>query len=270
VIVARLDGDEFCLLIPNYTHQQEIIQLVERVLADLAQPIDVDGQMAHISASIGIARNSMPLDAPHGLLQFAGLALEQAKRQGRNTSQWYSSHKTEHSRNSVSLRHDLHAALMENQFEIHYQPLVDAVTGRIRSVEALVRWHHPIRGMMISPGEFIPLAEKTGQIIPMGLWILRQACTEMADFNAHRERPLPVAVNISSLQFVRDGFLDDVRRVLKETGISSQLLELEVTETREQQEDLARRHCDILQGYLFARPMPLAELEKLPDLLPVG
>jgi len=256
----------------------------------------------------------------------------------------------------VSLRHDLHAGLMENQFEIYYQPLVDAVTGRIHSVEALVRWHHPTRGM-IAPGEFISLAEQTGQIVPLGLWILRQACAEMADFNAHRERPLPVAVNISSLQFVRDGFLDDVRRVLKETGISPQLLELEVTEsvlldgtapvielmktlkalgvrlvlddfgtgysslsylrdmpvhkvkldrsfveqtttdhriaaivqgvitmahhmdmtvvaegveTREQQEDLARRHCDILQGYLFARPMPLAELKQLPDLFPVN
>jgi EAL domain-containing protein (putative c-di-GMP-specific phosphodiesterase class I) len=256
----------------------------------------------------------------------------------------------------VSLRHDLHAGLIENQFEIYYQPLVDAVTGRMRSVEALVRWHHPTRGM-VAPGEFISLAEQTGQIIPLGLWILRQACAEMADFNASRERALRVAVNISSLQFVRDGFLDDVRRVLNETGIPPQLLELEVTEsvlldgtapvielmetlktlgvrvalddfgtgysslsylrdlpvhkvkldrsfvektatdhrfaaivqgvitmahhmdmivvaegieTREQQEDLARRHCDVLQGYLFARPMPLAELKKLPDLLPMG
>jgi EAL domain-containing protein (putative c-di-GMP-specific phosphodiesterase class I) len=254
------------------------------------------------------------------------------------------------------MRHDLHAALKENQFEIHYQPLVDAVTGRMRSVEALVRWHHPTRGM-VAPGEFIPLAEQTGQIVPLGLWILKQACSEMADFNAHRERVLPVAVNISSLQFIRDGFLDDVRRVLNETRIPPQLLELEVTEsvlldgtapvielmetlktlgvrvalddfgtgysslsylrdlpvhkvkldcsfiekaatdhrfsaivqgvitmahhmdmivvaegikTREQQQDLAGWHCDILQGYLFARPMPLAELKKLPDLLPVS
>jgi len=257
---------------------------------------------------------------------------------------------------SVSLRHDLHAALNENQFEIYYQPLVDGVTGRMRSVEALVRWHHPTRGV-VAPGEFISLAEQTGQIVPLGLWILRQACAEMADFNTNRERALRVAVNISSLQFIRDGFLDDVRRVLNETGLPPQLLEMEVTEnvlldgaesvielmetlktlgvrmvlddfgtgysslsylrdlpvhkvkldrsfvektttdhrmaaivqavitmshhmdmivvaegieTREQQEDLARRHCDILQGFLFARPMPLAELKKLPDLLPVN
>jgi len=132
VIVARLDGDEFCLLVPNYTHRKEVIQLVERVLANLAQPIDVDGQMVQISASIGIASNRTPLDAPHELLQFAGLAPEQAKRQGRNTSQWHSSRKNERSPDSVCLRHDLHTALMENQLEIHYQPLVDAVTGRMR------------------------------------------------------------------------------------------------------------------------------------------
>jgi|AntRauTorcE11898_2_1112593.scaffolds.fasta_scaffold02095_6 diguanylate cyclase (GGDEF)-like protein/PAS domain S-box-containing protein len=353
--VARLVGDEFGLLIPGYTNRNEVIQLAKRILANLAQPIDVDGQRVHISASIGVACNGTPLDAPYELLQFAGLALERARRQGRNTWQWHSGHKAERSRHSVNTRHDLHAALEEKQFEIYYQPLVDAVTGRMRSVEALVRWHHPTRGM-VSPGEFIPLTEKTGQIVPLGLWILKQACTEMADFNAHRERALRVAVNVSSLQFVRDGFLDDVRRVLNETGLPPQLLEMEVTEsvlldgakpvielmetlktlgvrmvlddfgtgysslsylrdlpvhkvkldrsfvektatdhrmaaivqavitmshhmdmivvaegieTREQQEDLARRHCDILQGYLFARPMPLAELKKLPDLLPV-
>jgi len=354
--VARLDGDEFGLLVPGYTNRNEVIQLAKRILVNIAQPIDVDGQMVHISASIGIACNGTPLDAPYELLRFAGLALERAKRQGRNTWQWYSGHKAEHQRLSVNTRHDLHAALKENQFEIHYQPLVDAVTGHMRSVEALVRWHHPTRGM-VSPGEFIPLAEQTGQIVPLGLWILKQACAEMADFNAHRGQALPVAVNISSLQFVRDGFLDDVRRVLNETGLPPQLLEMEVTEnvllegdkqvielmetlktlgvrmvlddfgtgysslsylqnlpvhkvkldrsfvektatdhrmaaivqavitmthhmdmivvgegieTREQQEDLARRHCDILQGFLFARPMPLAELKKLPDLLPVN
>ena len=354
--VARLDGDEFGLLVPGYTDRDEVTQLAERILAQLAQPINVDGQMVHISASIGVACNSTPLNAPHELFQFAGLALERSKRQGRNTWQWYSGHKAERRRHSVNTRHDLHAALQENQFEIHYQPLVDAVTGRMRSVAALVRWHHPTRGM-VSPDEFIPLAEQTGQIVPLGLWILEQACTEMADFNAHGELALRVAVNISSLQFVRDGFLNDVRRVLNETGLPPQMLEMEVTEsvllngakpvielmetlktmgvrmvlddfgtgysslsylrdlpihkvkldrsfvektatdhrmaaivqavitmshhmdmivvaegieTREQQQDLARRHCDILQGYLFARPMPLAELKKLPGILPAN
>ncbi|MGS2743533.1 bifunctional diguanylate cyclase/phosphodiesterase [Halomonas sp. LS-001] len=353
VALARLSGDEFSLLVPDYTERDEVIQLAERLLAGLAQPIEVDDQKVHISVSIGIACNETPLNAPHELRQFADLALDRAKRQGRNTWQWYSGQRIEVSRHSVVLRQDLHTALQEHQFEIYYQPLVDAITGRMRSVEALVRWHHPRLGM-VSPGEFIPLAEQTGQIVPLGLWILRQACTEIVDLNAHRERGLRVAVNISSLQFIRDSFLDDVRQILEETGISPHLLEFEVTEsvlldgaepvielmktlntmgirvalddfgtgfsslsylrdlpthkvkldrsfvqevatdhrmaaivqgvitmahhmdmivvaegieTREQQGDLARRHCDILQGYLFARPMPLAELKQLPDVL---
>ncbi|MCL7942916.1 EAL domain-containing protein [Marinobacter sp. ATCH36] len=355
VTLARLGSDEFRLLVPGFTDRDEVIQLAERLLAGLAEPIEVDDHKVQISASIGIACNGTQLNAPYQLQQFADLALDRAKRQGRNTWQWYSGPKVERSRHSVALRQDLHTALEEDQFEIHYQPLVDAVTGRMRSVEALVRWHHPSRGM-VSPGEFIPLAEQTGQIVPLGLWILRQACTDIVDFNAQRERGLRVAVNISSLQFIRDSFLDDVRQVLKETGLPPQLLEFEVTEsvlldgaeavielmqtlktmgirvalddfgtgfsslsylrdlpthkvkldrsfvqevatdhrmaaivqgvitmahhmdmmvvaegieTRAQQEDLAHRHCDILQGYLFARPMPLAELKKLPELLPV-
>lgn len=298
----------------------------------------------------------LDLDGPHELLQFADIARDRAKRPGKNTWQWHSGQHIERSQHSVNLRHDLHAALRENQFEIHYQPLVDAVTGRMRSVEALVRWRHPDKGV-ISPGDFIPFAEQTGQIVPLGLWILKQACIEIAELNNHRERGLYVAVNISSLQFIRNGFLDDVRRILKETGLPPQLLELEVTEsvlldgagpvtelmetlnnlgvrvalddfgtgfsslsylrdlpthkvkldrsfvekittdrrvaaivqgvitmahhmdmtvvaegieTRAQQEDLARRHYDILQGYLFGRPMPLAELKNLPDMLPAG
>ncbi|MEX0617705.1 MAG: EAL domain-containing protein [Pseudohongiellaceae bacterium] len=354
VTLARLGSDEFRLIMPGYKNRDEVIHLAERLLSELAQPIAVDNQNIHISASIGIACNDTPLDTPHQLRQFSDLALDRAKRQGRNTWQWYSGQATERGRHSVVLRQDLHTALKENQFRIHYQPLVDAVTGRISSVEALVRWHHPIRGM-VSPGEFIPLAEETGQIIPLGLWILRQACTEIVDFNAHRERRLAVAVNISSLQFIRDSFLEDVCQLVDETGISPQLLEFEVTEsvlldgsesvielmhtlksmgirvalddfgtgfsslsylrdlpshkvkldrsfvqeaatdrrmaaivegvitmahhmdmmvvaegieTRAQQDDLTRRHCDILQGYLFARPMPLAELKKLPEFLP--
>ena len=352
--IARLVGDEFGIALPDRPDRSAIIELAQRILLSLGEPIEVDQQLVHISASIGIATNGDEVVQPHQLLQFADVALGRAKRQGRNTWQWYGAGKAERLRHNVSLRHDMHTALKENQFELYYQPLVDAVTGRMRSVEALVRWHHPSRGL-VSPADFIPLAEQTGQIVPLGLWILRQACQEMAAFNAERERGLRVAVNISSLQFIRDGFLDDVFRVLDDTGLSPQLLELEVTEsvlidgaehvielmetlkdhgirvalddfgtgfsslsylrdlpthkvkldrsfvqntatdrriaaivqgvitmahhmdmmvvaegieTREQQEDLARRHCDILQGYLFARPMPLAELRLLPEILP--
>ncbi|WP_144823130.1 bifunctional diguanylate cyclase/phosphodiesterase [Marinobacter piscensis] len=353
VTLARLVGDEFCLLVPYHQNRSDVTRLADRILTEVSQPIEIDKQMVHISASIGIACNDMRL-TPHEILQFAHAALERAKRQGRNAWQWHSSPRVCRSKNNVNLRHDLHTALQQDQFEIYYQPMVDALTGRMHGVEALVRWHHPEQGI-ISPGNFIPLAEKTGQIVPLGLWILEQACTEMAFYNQNRAHVLRVAVNISSLQFIRDGFFQEVQRVLQKTGLPPRLLELEITEsvlldgtapviklmqslkslgvrvalddfgtgfsslsylrdlpthkvkldrnfiaetatdhriaaivegiitmshhmdmavvaegieTRQQREDLTRRNCDLLQGYLFARPMPLAQLCKLPEHLP--
>ncbi|ERS91791.1 sensor domain-containing phosphodiesterase [Halomonas sp. PBN3] len=352
--LSRLVGDEFGILLLDYDNSAVVKALAKRMLDALAQPFEVDGQLVQLSVSIGIACNCLSPEQPHELMQHADLALQQAKRQGRNTWQWYRGRRVESTRHSVLMRHDLHAALKEDQFELHYQPLVDAASGRIRSVEALVRWHHPRRGM-VSPGEFIPLAEHTGQIIPLGRWVLRQACQEMAELQARDGRALPVAVNISSLQFHRDGFLDEVRHILATTGLSPELLELEVTEsvlldgaepvielmetlktmgvrvalddfgtgfsslsylrdlpthkvkldrsfvqktltdrrtaaivqgvitmahhmdmvvvaegieTPEEQEDMVRRECDLLLGFLFARPLPLAALRQLPDCLP--
>lgn len=353
-LLARLVGDEFGILWNGCDSEQSATTLAERILEALARPLAVRNHDLHLSTSIGIASNQLSLKMPYELMQYADVALEQAKRQGRNTWQWYRGNQTEDTRFNVALRHDLHNALKEDQFELYYQPVVDAVSGRIRSTEALVRWHHPSRGM-ISPGVFIPLAEQTGQIVPLGLWVLRQACQEMTAYNAERERPLPVAVNISSLQFNRDGFLEDVQKILADTGLPPRLLELEVTEsvllngtdsvmelmetlksmgirvalddfgtgfsslsylrdlptdkvkldrsfikdiesdrriaaivqgvitmahhmdmtvvaegieTPEQQEDLAKRHCDLLQGYYFARPMPMSALRVLSDNLP--
>ncbi len=353
--VARLAADEFGVLLSGCDNREVAIELAERFLEAVAEPIDVENQRIHVSASIGLADNARPLEQPHDLIHYADLALRQAKRQGRNTWQWYRGQRMEKNEQTVTLRQDLYTALKEQQFELHYQPLVDTVSGCLRSVEALVRWRHPSRGM-ISPGEFISLAEQTGQIIPLGGWILQQACRDMVDFSAQTGRDLPVAVNISSLQFLRDGFLEEVQHTLAESGLSPMLLELEVTEsvlldgaepvielmqtlkamgirvalddfgtgysslsylrdlpthrvkldrsfiqaietdhrmaaivqavitmahnmdmsvvaegieTREQQQDMARRHCDLLQGYYFAKPMSLADLKALPTLLPV-
>jgi len=355
-LLARLVGDEFGVLLPAGRTREEVGELAEALLEALAIPMEVGGQQLHISASIGIAANDRSLEQAHQLIQHADLAVQQAKRQGRNTWRWHRGRKTASCRDNVQLRHDLHTALLEGDFELHYQPLVDPLSGRIRSVEALVRWRHPTRGM-VSPGDFIPLAEETGLIIPLGRWVLRQACVEMAELNARGERVLPVAVNISTLQFHRDGFLHDVEEILRETGLPARLLELEVTEsvlldgadevigmmeslkamgvrvaiddfgtgfsslsylrdlpthkvkldrsfiqhamtnrrssaivqgiitmahhmemvvvaegieTEQQRDDMVHRNCDLLQGYLFSRPVPLQALEALPSRLPAG
>ncbi|MCE9663965.1 EAL domain-containing protein [Halomonas sp. M5N1S17] len=353
--LARLTGDEFVFLMPDFKSRDEAEATAEHVLSALERPFDIKGRPLHISTSIGIASNDEDVHQAHELLQHADIAVEAAKQQGRNTWQWYEGDERRNISEHALLRHDLYTALRENQFELYYQPIVDAVSGQIRSVEALVRWHHPRHGL-VSPGIFIPIAEQTGQIIPLGRWVLRQACQNLADLHAKGERVFPVAVNISSLQFRRDGFLDELRRILDETGLPRELLELEMTESillggakqaiemirtlrgmnitvaiddfgtgfsslsylrdlpihkikldrafirdmltnhsnaaivqgiismahhmglvvvaegieePEQQQDLIRRGCDLLQGFHFAKPMPLESLRALPDTLPV-
>ncbi|QOR37968.1 EAL domain-containing protein [Billgrantia diversa] len=355
-LLARVTGDEFVYLLPSFTTREEAVDAAERILESLERPFDIDGRALHISTSIGVACSDEDIDQAHELIQHAGLAMEAAKRQGRNTWQWYRGEVRRSVSEHVLLRHDLQTALRENQFELYYQPIVDAASGQIYSVEALVRWHHPRHGL-VSPGIFIPIAEKTGQIIPLGRWVLRQACQDLAVLRANDARIFPVAVNISSLQFHRDGFLTEVRQLLDDTGLPPELLELEMTEsilmggaaeaiemirmlrgmriavaiddfgtgysslsylrdlpihkikldrafirdiltdqrnaalvqgiitmahhmdltvvaegveTLEQQQDLIDRNCDLLQGFYFARPMPLEDLQALPDLLPAA
>ena len=153
--LARLAGDEFALLLPNLASQQAGIALAERILEALNRPFQVEGKPLHVTASIGIACNCPVTEQAHELLQRADLAMAQAKREGRNTWHWYRGNAQTTTEDSVLLRHDLHTALREDQFELHYQPIVDAISGRIRGVEALARWRHPHKGM-ISPGVFIP------------------------------------------------------------------------------------------------------------------
>nr|WP_237562056.1 EAL domain-containing protein [Halomonas icarae] len=352
--LSRLTSDEFAILLPNLATHEDVAERAECVLAAFGHSFEVDGLVLHISASIGVACSGEETRQSHDLLRNADRTVEIAKRQGRNTWQWFRQQRKQTTSEHILLRHDLYTALHENQLELYYQPIVDAVTGRIRSLEALVRWHHPEHGM-ISPGIFIPIAEQTGQIIPLGRWVLRQACEHLADMRAKGERVFPVAINISALQFHRDGFLSEVQAILEETGLPPELLELEMTESilmddaeraverinalrgmsiaiaiddfgtgfsslgylrdlpihkikldrsfirdiltsansaalvqgiitmahhmgllvvaegveeREQQETLIGWKSDMLQGYLFARPMPWSELRSLPGLLP--
>lgn len=354
--LARMTGDEFALLFRNLDGRQAGVDMAEYVLSALSRPFLIEDRALHISASIGIACNCESVAYAYELMQRADLAVTDAKQQGRNTWHWYEGDQHRGTEEAVVLRHDLHTALQEDQFELYYQPIVEAVNGRIRGLEALIRWHHPERGM-ISPGVFIPLAEQTGQIIPLGRWILRRACQDAAAMRAEDGLVVPVAVNISSLQFRREGFLADVQEALDDAGLPPELLELEVTESvlldgaeqaitlinelkamgirvalddfgtgfsslsylrdlpihkvkldrafiqdigtnrsntaivqgiitmahhldlvvvaegieeREQQQDLIRRNCDLLQGFYFARPMPREAIMELPEQLPVG
>ncbi|MCE0731771.1 EAL domain-containing protein [Halomonas sp. G15] len=227
--VARLSGDEFCLVLPGRSHETGD-HLATRLLDALSRPYYLDGNAVHISASIGIATSEGGIGHAQELLQQADLAVSGAKRQGRNTWQWYRGDGQRITAEEVLLRHDLYTALNNEEFVLYYQPIVASDDGRVRGFEALIRWHHPHRGL-ISPGVFIPLAEQTGQIIPLGRWVLQRACRDAAALLADADASATLAVNISSLQFRRPGFLEEVEQALAVSGLAPERLELEVTES---------------------------------------
>lgn len=227
-LVARLGGDDFGLLLPEQ-QEQDIIQAAENLLALLSRPFAIGEHLLHLSASIGISSSGEAIRESGEFIQHANLAMREAKRQGRNTWQWYGGDINTHIRDHITLRREIQEALELEQFVVYYQPLVDTRTGEVRSLEALVRWQHPVRGL-VPPADFIPLAEQTGQIISIGHWVLRQACKDAVIINTGRPFFLPVAVNVSPLNFQRGNFLQDIRQVLQETGMDARLLELEVTE----------------------------------------
>ncbi|MEQ6916861.1 EAL domain-containing protein [Halomonas aquatica] len=353
-ILSRLGSDEFAILLTGLSFKNEVLERTEAILTALSLPFEFDEHRLHISASIGIASSLEPVLEARELIQHADLAMHDAKQQGRNTWQWYGDNVASLMSEQVEMRLEMQEAIRDEQFLLHYQPIVDTRTGQVRSVEALVRWQHPDKGM-ISPGFFIPLAEQTGQIVALGRWVLHRACQDMATLFADGEADLPVAVNISPLQFRRTGFLEEVEQILAATGWPPHRLEFEVTEgvlmsgtdraievlqalrnlgvqvaiddfgsgfsslrylrdlpinkvkldqsfihdiinnrdnaaiaqgvitmahhlglkvvaegieTPEQQTDLMHRQCDLLQGFLFSRPVPLEQLKKLPAHLP--
>lgn len=351
--VTRLSSDEFVVLIAPYQSEEEIIALSNRLLIAISQPFTMQNHCLHISASIGIASNRGKVTQSHDLIHHASLAMQDAKRQGCNTWHWYCGDAVENVAEHVIIRRELQEAIHAEQFEAYYQPIVDAADSTVRSVETLIRWQHPTKGM-VPPGVFMPIAEQTGQIIAIGKWVLERACHDIAQLNATRNHPLAVAVNISPTQFRRSGFMNEVKSALHRSGLPPALLELEVTEgtlmtntaqaisllnevrelgisvalddfgtgfsslsylrdlpinkvkldrlfireiaqntknaaivqgvitmahhlnltvvaegieTKEERQDLRQRQCDLLQGFLFSKPVPFEILKRLPMTL---
>lgn len=226
--VARFGGDEFIVLLPDLAHEHDVLQVVERLLARVSAPYWYRGSELRMTASIGIATDDGTIKEPRQLVQQADLAMYKAKRRGRNTFQWYTDELNRKVTQRVNLRHALQQAIEQHQFELHYQPQIDH-RGRVAGVEALIRWHHPVRGN-IPPTQFISLAEDTGQIIPISEWVLATACRDALELNALNDTPITVAINVSPMQFQRPGFLTSLEQVLADSGLAPALLELELTE----------------------------------------
>ena len=225
-VVARLGGDEFAI-IQNCAQQPESSTvLAQRLVSLLSAPYEVDGHRIVIGTCVGIAQGPTDGGSADELLKNADLALYRAKAEGRGTWRFFEPEMDARMQARRQLEMDLRAALEGDQFEILYQPLVDTGRMALNGFEALLRWHSPTRGM-VSPGEFIPLAEETGLIVPIGAWVLREACKAATAW----PEPVSVAVNVSAVQFRQPRFVDTVSAALKGSGLDPSRLELEVTET---------------------------------------
>lgn len=229
-IPARLGGDEFAIIQTNLTQASAAAALAEKLSGMLGQPVIVQGHELQATASIGISIFPVDEADPEQLLKNADLAMYQAKREGRNNYQFFSGAMNAGVQDRVTLERELRRGLALNQFRLWYQPQVDLATGNVVGLEALVRWQHPERGL-VSPGTFIPIAEECGLIVPLGNWVLRQACLENKAWQAAGLPPLRVAVNLSAFQFKRGTLLATIEEVLRSTGLDARFLELEVTES---------------------------------------
>jgi diguanylate cyclase (GGDEF)-like protein len=223
--VARLGGDEFAIVQRDAPSEDHVSALVARIYAALRTPFDCRGHSLAADASIGVALAPDHGNNLHGLLKSADLAMYAAKAAGRRTYRFFEPAMETEANQRRALEIDLRAAIAEGAFEIHYQPLVDLQTNAVTGCEALLRWRHPRRGM-VSPAEFVPIAEETGLIEEIGDWVLRTACTEAAGWPDH----VRIAVNVSPVQFRSRTLSLKVAAALAESGLDPRRLELEITE----------------------------------------
>ena len=228
--VARLGGDEFVVVLLGVHRELDTTLVAKEILERLSQPFDIEGRDIYTSTSIGIAVYPRDGHDAGTLLKNADMAMYVAKDRGRNTYQFYTDEMNRRAAELLTLETSLHLALKRGELFLQYQPQVDLAQGRITGVEALLRWRHPEHGL-IPPGRFIPISEETDLILPIGEWVLRTACRQGRAWQTAGVPPLRMAVNLSGRQFKQPGFTDLVQRILRETGMPPQLLELELTES---------------------------------------
>lgn len=229
-VISRQGGDEFTLILNNLQAEEDIVPMIHRLQSSLAKPLTVNGQELHISMSIGIAVFPKDGGTTDELLKHADSAMYSAKEKGKNSYQFFSEDMAFTASRKIALENDLRRAIPKDEFILHYQPQVQAATGAIIGMEALIRWQNA-DGDIISPAEFIPLAEETRLILPIGEWVLYTACRQAKEWHDSGSSQLKLAVNLSPLQFAQDDLVYTIEQVLKQTGFPASSLELEITES---------------------------------------
>lgn len=229
-LICRMEGDKFGIALSDTTDGEHAGDAILRLMAVLEEPFDLQGVPIHITASAGYSTSRQEPLHSDKLLRNANLALIKAKESGRNECQGYREEWDEASLERLRMQHDLRRAVINGEFMLHYQPQYDMRSGAIVGVEALLRWHHPVRGL-IPPSHFIPIAEDSGIIVPIGQWVLEEACRQNKEWQDAGLPKIPVSVNLSMRQFWQPNFPESVGAVLQQAGLEPRYLELEITES---------------------------------------
>ncbi|HLB94997.1 MAG TPA: EAL domain-containing protein, partial [Nitrospiria bacterium] len=228
--IARLGGDEFAIVLADIAQPQDVPKIAQKILDALSTPFELAARQLFITTSIGISLYPNDGQEADALLKNADTAMYRAKEHGRNNYQFFLPNMNVQVTERLALETALRNALTGEEFILHYQPLVDLRTGKIISMEALLRWQSPEHGL-VSPSQFIPVAEESGLIVPIGKWVLQTACAQNKAWQAAGLPPVRVAVNLSARQFQQENLVETITRALRETGLDPNALELELTES---------------------------------------
>lgn len=229
-LIARLGGDEFVVLVPEFDGDEQVPAVARKILAAIAKPLSIGGHELRVTGSIGVATYPADGDNEHTLMKNADMAMYHAKGEGKDNFKFFSTELDAASFERMALESSLRRALELEQFEVYYQPKIDLPSGTITGVEALLRWHHPELGT-VPPSRFVPIAEESGLIVPIGKWVLKAACLQSRRWLDEGLPPIRMAVNLSARQFTDESLLGDLTRVLQDTEMDPRLLELEITES---------------------------------------
>jgi diguanylate cyclase (GGDEF)-like protein len=230
--IARFGGDEFIFLIEDGHGSNEITEIATRILETVSTPFEIDGKEVQVSASLGIVHNDHSYLHAEELVQDADIAMYRAKAQSKGSFKLFKAEMRKQVLNRLELENELRVALEQNEFELYYQPIIKLTSGQISGFEALIRWRHPQRGLVL-PGEFIPVAEESGLLNKIGSWVLKEACRQSYEWQMRypMEPPLAISVNVSSSQIYKPDFADQVIQICNKSGLPGESLKLEITES---------------------------------------